>query len=152
MTTPSNWTIIRVTAPLWGEFPGLRRIPRTKASDAELWCLFFICAWINRWVNNREAGELRRHCAHYDVTVMPPFNMTRVTLMTTPTHRLDIWPNHVYVAFVFIISYWMMFRLSLKRKCRHIDSFLTDCIESCPLTISGETSNRNVKMMVFLFQ
>ena len=29
-----------------------------------------ICAWINRWVNNREAGHLRRHRAHYDVFVM----------------------------------------------------------------------------------
>ena len=32
-----------------------------------------ICAWINGWVNNGEAGELRRHHAHYDVTVMTPF-------------------------------------------------------------------------------
>ena len=31
---------------------------------------FFICAWIERWVNNREAGDLRRHRAHYDVIVM----------------------------------------------------------------------------------
>ena len=29
-----------------------------------------ICAWINGWVNNREAGDLRRHRGHYDVTVM----------------------------------------------------------------------------------
>ena len=29
-----------------------------------------ICTWINAWVNNREAGDLRRHCAHYDVIVM----------------------------------------------------------------------------------
>ena len=29
-----------------------------------------ICAWMNGWVNNREAGDLRRHRAHYDVTVM----------------------------------------------------------------------------------
>ena len=29
-----------------------------------------ICAWINGWTNNREAGELSRHRAHYDVTVM----------------------------------------------------------------------------------
>ena len=29
-----------------------------------------ICAWINSWVNNREAGDLRCHCAHYDVIVM----------------------------------------------------------------------------------
>ena len=30
----------------------------------------FICAWINSWVNNREAGDLRRHHAHHDVIVM----------------------------------------------------------------------------------
>ena len=30
----------------------------------------FICAWINSWVNNREAGDLRCHRAHYDVIVM----------------------------------------------------------------------------------
>ena len=29
-----------------------------------------ICVWINGWVNNREAGDLRRHRIHYDVTVM----------------------------------------------------------------------------------
>ena len=29
-----------------------------------------ICAWINSWVNNREAGDLRRHRVHYDVIVM----------------------------------------------------------------------------------
>ena len=29
-----------------------------------------ICARINGWVNNGEAGHLRRHRAHYDVTVM----------------------------------------------------------------------------------
>ena len=29
-----------------------------------------ICAWINAWVNNRQAGDLRRHRVHYDVTVM----------------------------------------------------------------------------------
>ena len=28
------------------------------------------CAWINGSVNNRKAGDLRRHRAHYDVTVM----------------------------------------------------------------------------------
>ena len=29
-----------------------------------------ICAWINEWVNNREAGDLRRHRGHDDVNVM----------------------------------------------------------------------------------
>ena len=30
-----------------------------------------ICAWTNSWVNNRYAGDLRHHHAHYDFTVMP---------------------------------------------------------------------------------
>ena len=30
----------------------------------------FICAWTNGWVNNRVAGDLRRHLTHYCVTVM----------------------------------------------------------------------------------
>ena len=29
-----------------------------------------ICIWINGWVNNGEAGDLRRHHAHYDVIIM----------------------------------------------------------------------------------
>ena len=38
------------------------------------WCgalmFLLIWAWINSWVNNGEAGGLRHHCAHYNVTVM----------------------------------------------------------------------------------
>ena len=29
-----------------------------------------ICVWINGWINNREAGDLTRYRAHYDVIVM----------------------------------------------------------------------------------
>ena len=62
----------------WKHFPrywpfvrGIHRcIPRIKASDAELWCFIWSALWINGWVNNREAGDLRRHCSHYDVFVM----------------------------------------------------------------------------------
>ena len=35
-----------------------------------------ICVWRNDWVNDGEAGDLRRYRAHYDVTVMKP-NDTR---------------------------------------------------------------------------
>ena len=55
--------------PLCGEFIGHRWIPRTKASDAVLWC-FLWSARRNGWVNNREAGDLIHHRALYDVTVM----------------------------------------------------------------------------------
>ena len=58
MMTSSNGNIFRVTGPRW--------IPRTKVSGVELWCFL----WINGWVNNREAGDLRRYRAHYDVIVM----------------------------------------------------------------------------------
>ena len=36
-----------------------------------------ICVWINGWVNNREAGDLRRYCAHYDITLMVYICITR---------------------------------------------------------------------------
>ena len=50
------------------KFAGHRWIPSKNASDTELRCL--ICAWMNDWVNNREDGDLTRHTAHYDVSVM----------------------------------------------------------------------------------
>ena len=31
-----------------------------------------ICAWTNGWVINPCVGDFRRHCVHYDVTVMIP--------------------------------------------------------------------------------
>ena len=65
-----KWKHFRVTGPLCREFTGDRWIPRTKASDAELWCFLWSAPWINVWVNNRDAGDLRRQCAHYDVIVM----------------------------------------------------------------------------------
>ena len=48
---------------------------------------FFISARTNGWVNHRDVGDVRRHCAHYDVTVMPPnviLKWTRHTLILCP--------------------------------------------------------------------
>ena len=39
--TSSNGNICRVTGHLCGKFTGPRWIPRTKASDAELWCFLW---------------------------------------------------------------------------------------------------------------
>ena len=50
-------------SPVTDEFPAKR--PVTRSFD-----VFLICARIHGWVNNREAGDLRRHRAHYDVTVI----------------------------------------------------------------------------------
>ena len=68
--TSSNGSIFCVTGPLWREFTGHRWIPITKASDAELWCFLWSAHWTNGWINNREAGDLGRHRAHYDVIVV----------------------------------------------------------------------------------
>ena len=51
-------TFCRVIGPLCEEFTSDRWILLTKASDAEF---SLICAWINGWVNYREAGDLRRY-------------------------------------------------------------------------------------------
>ena len=74
MMTSSNGNIFRATGPLCGAFTGHRWIPLTKANDAGALKFSLICAWTNGGVNNRDAGDLRRHRAHYDVAVMSAFN------------------------------------------------------------------------------
>ena len=54
MMTSSNGNIFHVTGHLCGEFTGPRWIPRTKASDAELWCLFYLR--LNKRLSKRSWG------------------------------------------------------------------------------------------------
>ena len=60
---PRNWAFVR----------GIHRSPVNSPHKGH-WrgALMFslICVWINDWVNNCEAGDLRRYRAHYDVIVM----------------------------------------------------------------------------------
>ena len=60
---PRHWPFLR----------GIHRWPVNSPHKGQ-WrgALMFslICVWINAWVNNREAGDLRRYRAHYDVIVM----------------------------------------------------------------------------------
>ena len=57
----------------WPFVPGIHRSPVNSPHKGQ-WrgalMLLLICAWTNNWVNNSEAGDLRRHRAHYDVSVM----------------------------------------------------------------------------------
>ena len=62
-TFPRNWPFVR----------GIHRSPVNsthKGQSRGALMFSLICVWINDWVNNREAGDLRRHHAHYDVTIM----------------------------------------------------------------------------------
>ena len=71
MKTTSNGNIFRVTDPFVRGTTGHRWIPLTKASDAELWrFVLFEQTWTNGCTNNRDDSDLKRHRAHYDVTVM----------------------------------------------------------------------------------
>ena len=69
MMTSSNGNISALLAicagnsPVTGEFPAQR--PVTQSFD-----VFYDLRQINGWVNNDEAGDLRRHGAHHDATVM----------------------------------------------------------------------------------
>ena len=52
---------------------GIHRSPVNsphKSQWREALMFSLICVWIDDWVNNREAGDLIRYRAHYDVTVM----------------------------------------------------------------------------------
>ena len=64
----------------WKHFPrywsfarGIHRSPVNsphKSQRPGALMFYSICSWINGWVNNREAGDLRRHLAHYYVSVI----------------------------------------------------------------------------------
>ena len=64
METFSSLLAIRAgNSPVTGEFPAQR--PVTQSFDV------FFNLRLNKWLSkNREAGELRRHLAHFDVTAM----------------------------------------------------------------------------------
>ena len=67
------------------------------------------CAWINGWVNNGEAGDLRHHQTHYDVTVM----VTLTALLTQPSschHCRRHWRNRNCIA-----SHFPVERIGIKR-------------------------------------
>ena len=69
MVTSSNGIISVLLAPCAGNSP-VNSPHKSQWRGALMFSL--IWAWINGWVNNREAGDLRRQRAHYDVIAMPP--------------------------------------------------------------------------------
>ena len=71
---------------------GIHRPPMNSPHKGQ-WCgaLMFplICVWINGWVNNHEAGDLRRHRAHYDVNVMFWLNWHRLAQRYTISRHIE---------------------------------------------------------------
>ena len=77
----------------WPFVRGIHRLPVNSPHKGQ-WhgALMFslICAWINGWVNNREAGDLRRHRPHFDVIVMTPRSWQYGHHLIT-SHTLKSW-------------------------------------------------------------
>ena len=63
-----KWKIFRVTGPLCGEFIGDRWIP-SQRPVMRSFDVFFDLRLNKRLSKQRDAGDLRRHRTHYDVTI-----------------------------------------------------------------------------------
>ena len=68
--------------------------PLVNSPHKGQWCgaLIFslIYAWTNSWINNWDAGDLRHHCAHYDVIIMFPSLAYFQIFQHLPKHCLPI--------------------------------------------------------------
>ena len=93
-----NWLWLHDDVIKWKHFPrkwpfvrGIHRSPVNSPHKGQ-WrgALMFtlICARINGWVNNRQAGDLSRHRAHYDVIVMQWHYMASETQVMAISHYL----------------------------------------------------------------
>ena len=49
-----------------------------------------ISAWTNGWINNRKAGDLRRHRAHYDVTLMRHWCALRTIFLAAENEECSV--------------------------------------------------------------
>ena len=94
--TSSNGHIFRVTGP---SVRGIHRSPVNSPHKGQ-WrgaLMFFFYLRLNeRLINNREAGDLRRHRAHYDVTVMKSLLLWRTHPIKKSMQLVCLWHNHQY--------------------------------------------------------
>ena len=92
-----------------------RQRPVTRSID-----VFLICAWINGWVNNCEAGDLRRHRAHYDVIVMVEQTKNSYETIMTRTScdwYIDLWQFGKYVNLYIMIILITIWELRFNYNC-----------------------------------
>ena len=99
-------------------WPFLRGIHRSSVNSPHKgqWhgalMLTLICAWINVWVNNREAGDLRRHRTRLYVTVMV---MTSPFLMWGIKGGIEIISGYRILAFSLVVLQYLSLTVSTSR-------------------------------------
>ena len=136
-----SWHIFHDDVIKWKYFPrywpfvrGIHRSPvnsphKGQWRGALMFCL--IRAWINGWVNNCEAGDLRRYLAHCDVIVMTTekifyvlysyFKWCRGWTKICHVSTVQVWMNYVAKADHYIILYLLpQFWLTVNEDVRNI--------------------------------
>ena len=108
VTMPTNGNISHVTGPLWGESIGHQWIPLIKASDTGLFDVFLDVLLNEPWANNRDTGDLRCHCIHYNFTVMPR-NPTNVDWLVVSWGLCAIY--HKYLIHAGLFDTWYITNL-----------------------------------------
>ena len=81
-----NWPFVRGIHPSPVNFPH-----KDQWRGAVMFSL--ICVWINDWLNNREAGDLRCNCTHYDIIVMSTTSLYVSFILEIILHALK---SHYY--------------------------------------------------------
>ena len=91
----------------WPSVRGIHRSPVNsphKGQRRGALMVSLICTRINGWVNNGEAGDLRRYRAHYDVTVM----MLLSSLIYHSAFNPFLFQCHTHVLFCCSsLSHWL---------------------------------------------
>ena len=124
---PCNWSIYRTALSWWrhqmetfsallalcaGNSPVPVNSPH-KGQWRGAWMFSLISACINAWVNNREAGDLRRHRGHYDAIVTYCFNSSCFN-SSPPGQNVRHFADDIFKCIFLNENVWISLKFSLK--------------------------------------
>ena len=111
----------------WKHFPrywpfvwGIHRLTVTSPHKGQwrgILMLSLICARINRWVNNREAGDLRRRRAHYDVIALAHHDSLSLKHATITLHTYAFSDHLICICFSPLWKHCFLMRLKWVPHC-----------------------------------
>ena len=97
-TVSASLAICAGTSPVSSEFPAQRPVARALMFS-------LIYARINSWVNNRKAGDLRRHPTHCDVIVMQGQKHPGRSVSAEPElQKVQLWDNRIAIKIPMIMA------------------------------------------------
>ena len=120
-----------------------------------------ICVWINGWVNNREAGDLRRHHFHHDFIVMNEriawflewdhrSTYTIIWKITLEALNRQFWKKWIYKIGIFLSFLYIFISQVSQVSCW----LMTSCnLTSIVYTMSwwpGNVRNRDVHWLFYI--